>query len=213
MRLHRPVLLASVAAALALSAAGPAHAQVAPNAPMRNVRPTGKATGDEPKTPPPPALPGALTNYQPAERSGGDLEPNEALFDAINRGDIADARAAITRGADTGARNVLGMTPLELAVDLSRSDIIFLLLSERGTTNATRTAAAQAKAAQAEVDPAAKAIAAKTVVGKTAPAAAAKLAATTKPAPAALPRQYAGPADPGTPNPQAGFLGFGGTVR
>ena len=46
------------------------------------------------------------------------MEPNDALFDAINRGDIAAARDAISRGADLGARNILGMTPMELSVDL-----------------------------------------------------------------------------------------------
>ena len=32
--------------------------------------------------------------------SAGDLQPTDALFDAINRGDIAAARDALNRGAD-----------------------------------------------------------------------------------------------------------------
>ena len=60
------------------------------------------------------------------------MEPTEALFDAINRGDIGTARDAISRGADLHGHNVLGMTPLELSVDLGRNDISFMLLSMRG---------------------------------------------------------------------------------
>ena len=63
------------------------------------------------------------------------MEPTEALFDAINRGDIAAARDAISRGAELNGHNILGMTPMELSVDLGRNDISFLLLSMRGTDN------------------------------------------------------------------------------
>ena len=60
------------------------------------------------------------------------MEPTDALFDAINRGDINAARDAISRGANLRGHNVLGMTPMELSVDLGRNDISFLLLSMRG---------------------------------------------------------------------------------
>jgi ankyrin repeat protein len=60
------------------------------------------------------------------------MPPTDALFDAINRGDIAAARDALNRGADLNGVNVLGMTPMELSVDLGRNDISFLLLSMRG---------------------------------------------------------------------------------
>ena len=80
------------------------------------------------------------------------MEPNEALFDAINRGDIGAARDAISRGADLQGHNILGMTPLELSVDLGRNDISFLLLSMRaGDEKANR----QATAAQATAKPSA----------------------------------------------------------
>ena len=59
------------------------------------------------------------------------MQPTDALFDAINRGDIATARDAISRGADLQGQNILGMTPLELSVDLGRNDISFMLLSMR----------------------------------------------------------------------------------
>ena len=87
------------------------------------------------KIPPPPAVPGATARpgtVTPAERATADLPPTEALFDAINRGDIMTARDAVARGADIDASNLLGLTPLELSVDLSRNDITFLLLSLRG---------------------------------------------------------------------------------
>ena len=83
----------------------------------------------------PPALPGATRSpagAAPASKPPTDLSPNDALFDAINRGDIDVARDAIARGADLDARNLLGMTPMELSVDLGRNDISFLLLSYRG---------------------------------------------------------------------------------
>ena len=64
------------------------------------------------------------------------MSPNDMLFDAINRGDAGDAREALARGADLGAHNVLGMTPVDLSVDLSRNDITFLLLSLRGASRA-----------------------------------------------------------------------------
>jgi hypothetical protein len=83
-----------------------------------------------PKVPPPPALPGAESNgtAAPPSRLPSDMEPTEALFDAINRGDASGARDAISRGADLHGQNVLGLTPLELAVDLGRNDIAFVLL-------------------------------------------------------------------------------------
>ena len=66
------------------------------------------------------------------------MSPNDALFDAINRGDIAAARDALSRGAELDAHNLLGMTPMELSVDLGRNDISFLLLSYRVRTAGRR---------------------------------------------------------------------------
>jgi hypothetical protein len=67
------------------------------------------------------------------------MEPTDALFDAINRGDIGTARDAISRGADLHGHNVLGMTPLELSVDLGRNDISFMLLSMRARRQQQRS--------------------------------------------------------------------------
>ena len=77
----------------------------------------------------PPVLPGTKGPSDPAEPTSAtrELSPTEALFDAINRGDLGAAREALNRGADLDARNVLGLTPLELSVDLGRNDISFAL--------------------------------------------------------------------------------------
>ena len=190
-----------LAAGLLAAGAGPAQAQV-PSAAISpgatGFQPMVKpdSTADKTAAPIPSALPGAKPGLgaAPVDKSVADLPPNEALFDAINRGDIGEARDAINRGADIRAENVLGMTPLELAVDLSRNDITFMLLSLRGATGGALSAKAAAAAAPAPV--AAKPL--KVVAKRAAP----------KPAAPAV-RQYAISTDPGTPDPQAGFLGFG----
>ena len=146
----------------------------------------------------PPALPGAQSSGSaaPAPRVPLDMPPTEALFDGVNRGDIESVRDALARGAELNARNILGITATEMAIDLGRNDIAFLLLSMRsadrtrnartgaqgpGTTSAQATTqtraprpAPQPQATQARAEPA--------------------------------PRSYAN--DPGTPAPNAGFLGF-----
>jgi hypothetical protein len=144
---------------------------------------------------PPPALPGAQSQggAAPATKVPTDMSPNDALFDAINRGDIASARDALSRGADLNSQNILGMTPLELSVDLGRNDISFLLLSMRGETPRPNLAA---KASPPAI--------------KLTPMKAADRAALAKVAPASnpdrAPRLFAN--DGGTPVPSAGFLGF-----
>jgi hypothetical protein len=123
------------------------------------------------------------------------MEPTDALFDAINRGDIAAAREAVSRGADLRGQNVLGMTPLELSVDLGRNDISFMLLSLRGgEDHATRPAgtAETAKLPSRQVKPV--------------PARQAAKVAAPAPVPSQTARLFSG--DGGTPNPNAGFLGF-----
>jgi hypothetical protein len=149
----------------------------------------------------PDAIPGATARAPaaPASKGVGDLSPTDALFDAINRGDIAAARDALNRGADLNGVNVLGMTPMELSVDLSRNDISFLLLSMRGGDSgpSTPTGGQDSSLAwsSAPVANTGKASSGKTVARKT---------ATAKPA---APRVVA--SDGGTPLPSAGFLGFG----
>ena len=164
--------------------------------PGAGAAPSGSAAA---KIPPPPALPGAASTSSPApaNRAPVDMQPTDALFDAINRGDIATARDAISRGADLHGQNILGMTPLELSIDLGRNDISFLLLSMRagddgrgGRAATAKTGAKQPPAKQAKQVP---------------PRQPARVAATA-PAQAQTARLYSG--DGGTPNPNAGFLGF-----
>src|ERR1700757_3277395 len=102
--------------ALAVLVNGPLHAQGGSSGMMNQL---GSGPGRSQPTPPPekvvppPALPGAANAgaVAPPTRVPLDMEPNEALFDAINRGDIGTARDALSRGADLHARNILGMTP------------------------------------------------------------------------------------------------------
>ena len=88
----------------------------------------------KPEAPQPAAVPGTRVSPEAAAptRSAAEMSPTEALFDAINRGDSPAARDAVNRGANLGAHNAIGLTPLELSVDLGRNDISFLLLSMRG---------------------------------------------------------------------------------
>lgn len=164
--------------------------------------PTGGAA--RPAEPPPAAVPGAQARAPaaPAKGNTADMSPNDALFDAINRGDIASARDALNRGAELGATNILGMTPMELSVDLGRNDISFLLLSMRGddSTRGTRAAGRSATPADARV-------------ARTEKPAPKPVAATKRPVerpvarkPVQTPKLFAG--DGGTPLPNAGFLGF-----
>jgi ankyrin repeat protein len=107
----------------------------------------------------PPALPGLAARRAPDPIPADDnanLSPTPALFDAITRGDLAAARDAVNRGADLNARNALGLTPTDWAVDQGRNDILFYLLSARGMAgssgpnNARSAAAARAEQERAE---------------------------------------------------------------
>ncbi len=105
---------------------------------------------EEKPVPPPPAIPGAEPGEDavviPAEKPAAELSPNDALFDAITRGDLAAAKDAVNRGAQLEAHNVLGLSPLDASIDLNRNDITFLLLSLRGpvvSSKPVHTAAAK----------------------------------------------------------------------
>jgi hypothetical protein len=200
IRLIFPLAGAGLLAAAALFAAPQAVAQAFPGSAgagflnQRNAAPAPKEVA-------PPALPGnaSRSGAAPSAKLPTDMQPTDALFDAINRGDIAAARDALSRGADLNAHNVLGMTPMELAVDLGRNDIAFLLLSMRGTGSSASASAAPPPPASEQ--PAAPP-----------PARAMKAAAKVKAAPVAPPpspqraRLFAH--DGGTPVPSLGFLGF-----
>jgi hypothetical protein len=192
--------------------AGAAHAQLGPSS-MTNGIPTGPVVGGGPpvysggkRQAPPPALPGSRTmNSDPApmDRPPSEMRPTEALFDSINRGDIAAARDALSRGAELNARNVLGLTPIDLSVDLGRNDITFLLLSMRGSDpSPTQTARTTPPKGEAP---------ARQQAARTAPARP-LVATAVKPATSPMTRQQYADV-PGTPAPQAGFLGFSSTTR
>lgn len=205
--------ISSTIVATLLLAAGPSMAQVQAVPGMGGGGNSVNSIGGKspppsaPRAQPPPALPGATQNaarVAPSFRPPADMEPTEALFDAINRGDIASARDAISRGAELNGRNILGMTPMELSVDLGRNDISFLLLSMRGGDDLRGRQPGSAQAAT------------KPVAGK--PAARSPVASAKAPVPAKAPvsaqpqstqqtaRLFSG--DGGTPIPNAGFLGF-----
>lgn len=178
------------------------NSQGVPNGPVVAPAPQGPASSGAPT-----ALPGTQRANAPIapDRPPSEMDPNQALFDAINRGDVSSARDAVNRGADLAAKNVLGLTPTELSIDLGRNDITFLLLAQRGAdrdvfgTQANPGDRPGAKSAVAHGKPAKP----KTVAVKQAPAAPVREAAAEA---SAVPR-YA--TTPGTPVPQDGFLGFG----
>jgi hypothetical protein len=164
----------------------------------------------------PNALPGSQTDKDrviPAEHSASDMSPTDALFDAVNRGDLAAARDAIARGADFNSRNELGLTPLDESIDLGRNNITFLLLSLRtgpsDTAAAAPSPAAKGPGKSASAPPSAPALAkpvAAAVPAKPAAAQAAQAQAQAQAQTQAAPSA----GNPGTPSPQHGFLGFGG---
>src|SRR5579875_3040248 len=160
------------------------------------------------KAAPPPALPGAAPQQEtiaPPSNVPALMSPNDELFDAINRGDMDSVRDALSRGADLNARNELGMTPIELSVDLGRSAISFLLLNLRGIPGTTPSGTGGQQLAAAAATGAAKPAPAR-------PRPVHKVSARTadpKGGQMTLPKLVSG--DGGAPVPQAGFLGFGGS--
>ena len=150
----------------------------------------------------PPVLPGtkAPGEAAPATVPVATMTPTEALFDAINRGDVTASRDAVNRGARTDTTNELGLTALDLSIDLGRNDISFFLLSMR-----TDNAGAGRNADRREIpdSPPARAEAPRRVTA----APSVRRTAADEPV-AAVPVYSSGYA--GAPIPSAGFLGFGG---
>jgi len=165
----------------------------------------GAPPGPTAARPPPTGLPGAQPKAAPAPPTQPPtmMSPTDALFDAINRGDLSAAQDAVSRGADLNGQNVLGMTPVQLSIDLGRNDITFLLLSASG---GAATASQSASAAHA-VPLGAKGVGhgrlARTTEHRQERLVRATAAAS---APVQTPRLFAG--NGGSPIPSAGFLGF-----
>lgn len=197
MRRMLPLIASAGLAALPgmLLATVPAQAQFAGPTP-----PASTTT----QQPPPPALPGLAARRAPEPipaDPNANLTPTAALFDAVNRGDLAAARDAVARGASLDERNVLGMTAIDAAVDQGRNDILFYLLSARPTVRgpAPPPEAALTRAQRAARDRATRDEAARA-------ARAANRGGPVRAAAPQRPRLFAN--DGGAPRPDAGFLGF-----
>jgi hypothetical protein len=191
---RRPFLVSSALASAVALLTLPAAAQMLGGSGLSSHAP--QTQQNKPAEPPPPAVPGSRVGQEvvaPADRSAADLQPNDALFDAINRGDLAAARDAVNRGADLNARNVLGMTPLDLSIDLGRNNISFLLLSLRPAPADDDHAEAKTAASTPPAPPKAQL--------------AAHRAQPAKASPATHAARFAS-GDGGRPIPNAGFLGF-----
>jgi hypothetical protein len=170
---------------------------------------TGVGPQSAPHEKVPAGIPGAQARDTAPPPAGSlDIPPTDALFEAINRGDLSMAKDALNRGADLSGRNVLGMTPLDLSIDLSRNDITFLLLS-------MRSQAAVSGPPSAAPPPGGKRLAgakpAKPVreANSTSQTRSASAVTAITAAAASAPVRYA--SVPTSPVPQAGFLGFGPT--
>lgn len=144
----------------------------------------------------PPALPGAsgVGNISAGPVTTSNENPTTLLFSAINHGDYTQARAAVSRGANLNARNALDETPIELAVELNRNNITFMLLSVRAEEGPAQAAG---RTVQGTVTTA-------THIER-GPLAKAPFVATQRPKSRSAP---AIPDQPGVPNLSAGFLGF-----
>ncbi|WP_424814278.1 ankyrin repeat domain-containing protein [Roseococcus sp. YIM B11640] len=191
----------SLAVALALGL-GAAPIGASAQGMLGSGRTTARPAPDQRPREAPPALPGvqAQRGQQaiPAETPPSAMNPNDALFDGIARGDIATVRDAVARGADVGARNALGLTALDSAVDRGRSEIMFYLLSVRGTASYAAPPPQARPAGRANAAPQRRA---------PLPAEPAE-ARNTRTAPAAPSRQQTWQDGGGTPQPGSGFLGF-----
>jgi len=155
--------------------------------------------------PPPTGLPGAQPKAAPAPptQPPAMMSPTDALFDAINRGDLSAAQDAVSRGADLNGQNVLGMTPVQLSIDLGRNDITFLLLSAGGSGGAIASQTATAVHTALGTKGVGSSKLARATGRRSERLARATAAA---PAPVQTPRLFAG--NGGSPIPSAGFLGF-----
>ncbi|MCK8786457.1 ankyrin repeat domain-containing protein [Roseomonas sp. NAR14] len=164
------------------------------------------------RRPQPAALPGLVGRRTPEPippDPNANLSPNAALFDAINRGDLPAVREAVSRGADLDSRNVLGLSPIDAAVDQGRNEILFYLLSARGSRAAPPAARPGDAPETAGAPPRDRRTAAREAAqARRAEAAEARVRSTATPIATQVnaPRLWAG--DGGAAQPEIGFLGF-----
>ncbi len=186
-----------------LLAAAPAFAQMAPGMGGMGGMGGGMMGGNAPQPRQhvpdiaPAGVPGAAAAplaTMPLLRKPGTGDPTAALFTAIDKNDYASAQDAVSRGANLNAQNPLGETPLDMSVALNRSTITFMLLAARNEEGGN-----PAPVPAAMGSPHAK---------RNAHAAHALPITASAPAPRPQPVRVMGN-NPGTPDPAAGFLGFG----
>ncbi|MDE2319107.1 MAG: ankyrin repeat domain-containing protein [Rhodospirillales bacterium] len=134
------------------------------------------------------------TGPQIQKPASGD--PTQELFAAINANDYGSAQDAVSRGADITAKDQFGETPLDLSIALNRNNITFLLLGTRNELASQGLSGTVGAPWTLDKTPASKPVSHK---------ASAVLPAAASPAP----RASVPAGGTGTPNPQAGFLGFG----
>lgn len=125
-------------------------------------------------------------------------DPTQALFAAINNNDYAAAQDAVSRGANLQALNQFDETPLDLAIALNRNDITFMLLGTRNELAAQGGAGGEVMGAP-------------WTLGETTKSA--KEGKRHASSPVVTVREISKIPMPagsnnGTPDPQAGFLGF-----
>jgi len=195
------ILAATVLCALALTIAPRAYAGIGDQSmdPAASNGTSDDSSDSDAKKPaaapsPTPSSKAASAPAAAATVNDASLGPNEALFDAISRGDLDAARDAVARGADMNAENALGQKPVDASIDLGRNDITFMLLAQRPLTAVAESEpstpiapAPPAPAPRRQFGASHRQVAAQPV----------EQVAENKPA-----------ADPGTPQPAVGFLGF-----
>lgn len=197
MKIALSLTLGLVFAALVV----PAHAQMAGGM-------GGAGTGPgkmQPRLPAPNIAPSGLpgiggmaplaTSPNMQKPTSGD--PTQQLFTAINNNDYRAAQDAVSRGADLRAVNQFNETPLDLSIALNRNDITFLLL---GTRNELA----------AQGDNGSDVMGAPWTLGQTTkPAKNRQSRSSNAIVPVRAEQKVVIPSGAtGTPDPQAGFLGF-----
>lgn len=191
------ILIPGLLACLVLAPAALAQGRLGSSGGLLQPTPRGPAERERPQ-----GLPGLQSRPSqviPPTTSPAAMNPNDALFDAISRGDVQAARDAVARGADTNARSALGLTAVDSAVDQGRPDMIFYILSLRGSAGSPPP--------PPEAGPAPRGRAARVEREPREPREA-RAPAGPPPAPAAprTARLFAG--DGGAAQPEIGFLGF-----